>query len=355
VKPESRRRGLADGPLAQLTLVRFREFWREPEAIFWVTVFPLLLAAGLGLAFRSRPADAIPIGVVASAPGADRVVAALRRDPMLRVEVLPDSSVPLAVPTGKVALVVAPRADGSVAYRYDDMRPESRSARRAADDALQRAGGRADPVATADELVRAPGSRYIDFVLPGLLGLNLMGGGVWSVGFAIVDARRRKLLKRLVATPMSRSDYLLSFILARLVMLVLEVGLLAIFGLLVFGVPLRGSVAQLALICVIAALAFSAMGLLIASRVKTIEGASGLMNLVMLPMWVCSGVFFSTANFPASLQPYIKALPLTAVIDALRATMLQGVELGAVTGELGILLGWLVVSFVLALRLFRWQ
>jgi ABC-type multidrug transport system permease subunit len=263
--------------------------------------------------------------------------------------------VPLAVPTGKVALVVAPRADGSVAYRYDDTRPESRSARRTADDALQRAGGRADPVTTADELVRAPGSRYIDFVLPGLLGLNLLGGGVWSVGFAIVDARRRKLLKRLVATPMSRSDYLLSFILARLVMLVLEVGLLTMFGLLVFGVPMRGSVAQLALICVIAALAFSAMGLLIASRVKTIEGASGLMNLVMLPMWVSSGVFFSTTNFPASLQPFIKALPLTAVIDALRATMLQGAGLGAVTGELGVLLAWLAVSFVLALRLFRWQ
>lgn len=355
MKPELRRRRLVERPLVQLTLVRFREFWREPEAIFWVTVFPILLAAGLGLAFRSRPPDAVPVGVVASAPGADRVAAALRHEPALRVELLPDSAVPLAVPTGQVALVITPRADGSVAYRYDDTRPESRSARRAADDALQRAGGRRDAVATADELVREPGSRYIDFVLPGLLGLNLMGGGIWSVGFAIVDARRRKLLKRLVATPMSRADYLLSFLLARLAMLVLEVGLLTIFGLLVFGVPLRGSVAQLALICVVAALAFSAMGLLLASRVRTIEGASGLMNLVMLPMWVASGVFFSTANFPASLQPIIHALPLTAVNDALRATMLQGVGLGAVAGELGILLGWLAVSFALALRIFRWK
>lgn len=355
MKPEPRRRSLVERPLVQLTLVRFREFWREPEAIFWVTVFPILLAAGLGLAFRSRPPDAVPVGVVASAPGAEQVADALRREPTLRVELLPDSAVPLAVPTGKVALVVTPHADGGVAYRYDDTRPESRSARRAADDALQRMGGRRDPVATTDELVREPGSRYIDFVLPGLLGLNLMGGGIWSVGFAIVDARRRKLLKRLVATPMSRADYLLSFLLARLAMLVLEVGLLAVFGLLVFGVPMRGSVAQLALICVVAALAFSAMGLLMASRVRTIEGASGLMNLVMLPMWVASGVFFSTANFPASLQPAIHALPLTAVNDALRATMLQGAGLGAVAGELAILLAWLAVSFALALRIFRWQ
>jgi ABC-type polysaccharide/polyol phosphate export permease len=355
VKPEPGRHSLADGPLVQLTLVRFREFWREPEAVFWVFVFPILLAAGLGIAFRSRPADATPVGVVGSAPGAERVAAALRTEPALRVELLPDSAVALAVPTGKVALVVVPQANGSLVYRYDDTRPEGRTARRAADAALQRAAGRRDPVAAADELVREPGSRYIDFVLPGLLGLNLMGGGIWSIGFAIVEARRRKLLKRFVATPMSRTDYLLSFLLARLVMLVLEVAAVVLFGLFVFGVPLRGSVAQLALVCVVAALSFSALGLLISSRARTIEGASGLMNLAMLPMWVFSGVFFSTANFPASLQPFIQALPLTAVNDALRATMLQGAGLGAVAGEIGILAAWLIVSFVLALRLFRWQ
>jgi ABC-type polysaccharide/polyol phosphate export permease len=292
---------------------------------------------------------------VATAPGAARVIEALRREPALRVEALPDSAVVLAVPTGKVALVVVPQADGSVVYRYDDTRPEGRTARRTADAALQSAAGRRDPVAAADELVREPGSRYIDFVLPGLLGLNLMGGGIWSIGFAIVEARRRKLLKRFIATPMSRTDFLLSFLFARLVMLALEVVAVVLFGLLVFGVPMRGSVAQLALVCVVAALSFSAMGLLIASRARTIEGASGLMNLAMLPMWVFSGVFFSTANFPASLQPFIQLLPLTAVNDALRATMLQGAGLAAVSGEISILAAWLLVSFVLALRFFRWQ
>jgi ABC-type polysaccharide/polyol phosphate export permease len=350
-----RRRSPADAAFVQLALTRFREFWREPEAVFWVFVFPILLAAGLGIAFRSRPAEATPVAVLASAPRADSVAAALRRDPSLRVELLADSAVPLAVPTGRAAVVVVPQADGRVVFRYDDTRPEGRAARRTVDAALQRAAGRVDPVATADELVREPGSRYIDFVLPGLIGLNLMGGGIWMTGFPIVEARRRKLLKRLVATPMSRAEYLASFLAWRLVLLTLEVGVVVTFGRLAFGVPLRGTLAQLAGVSVLSALAFTALGLLIAARPRTTEGASGLMNLAMLPMWVFSGVFFSTENFPAAFQPFIHALPLTAANDALRATMLQGAGPAAIAGDMGVLAVWLVVSFALALRLFRWQ
>jgi ABC-type multidrug transport system permease subunit len=223
------------------------------------------------------------------------------------------------------------------------------------DQAVQRWAGRTDPVAVREAQVRERGSRYIDFVLPGLLGMNLMGSGIWGLGFAIVDARRRKLLKRLVATPMSRVEYLSSFLLSRLIMLVLEVGILIGFGVAFFGVPLRGSILQLALICLLSALSFSALGLLIASRSTTMEGASGLMNLVMLPMWVFSGVFFNSSNFPGAFQPFIQALPLTAVNDALRANMLQGAGLGVIAPEMAIVVGWMALSFVLALRMFRWR
>jgi ABC-type multidrug transport system permease subunit len=334
----------------QLTLVRFREFWREPEAIFWVFVFPILLAAGLGLAFRNRPPEAI--GIAAVTPELAR---SLRQEKLLEVEQLSAAAAEEALRTGKVALLAAPAAGGAVVYRYDDTNPEGRTARMLAEGAIQRAAGRVDPVPTSDRLMREPGSRYIDFLIPGLLGMNLMGSAMWGLGFAIVDARRKKLMKRLIATPMPRHDYLLSFVLARLLLLVVEVGVLLGFGAWVFQVPVRGSMLELAALCVLGSLAFSALGLLVASRAQTIEAVSGLMNTVMMPMWIVSGVFFSAQRFPGALQPAIRALPLTALIDALRANMLQGAGLAQVAPQLGVLGVWLVVSFTLALKLFRWR
>jgi ABC-2 type transport system permease protein len=346
---------LRDRSIVQLTLVRHLEFVREPEAIFWVFVFPILLAAGLGIAFRNRPASPQRVAVVASAPGANMVAGALGSDSALAVQMLDDSAAARALRTGEVALVVIPGGEDALTYRYDDTRSEARDARLLADQALQRAAGRTDPVAVTESRVRERGSRYIDFVIPGLLGMNLMGSGIWGIGFAIVDARRRKLLKRFVATPMSRAEYLASFLLSRISWLLLEVITLLGFGALVFDVPLRGSLWELALICLVGSVTFGSLGLLVASRAKTMEGASGIMNLIMLPMWVFSGVFFSSSNFPSGMQPYIQALPLTAVNDAIRANMLQGAGLGAVTGELGIALVWLASCFLIALKLFRWK
>lgn len=350
LRPVAERRPFTEHSLMQLTLVRFREFWREPEAVFWVFVFPILLTTGLGIAFRNRPADVVKIGAVGA-----QLAAALRAEKSLSVEVLDRAAGERALRAGRIALLAAPSPGGGVTYRYDDTNPDGRSARLMADRAVERAAGVRDPVAASEDLVRDPGSRYIDFLVPGLLGMNLMGSGIWGLGFSIVDARRKKLLKRLIASPMPRSQYLLSFLLSRLTFLYVEVAALVGFGALVFGVPVRGPLWELALLCLLSSLSFSALGLLIASRVKTIEGASGLMNLVMLPMWIFSGVFFSAERFPAMLQPFVKALPLTAVIDALRAHMLQGVRLAHLGGELVVMTGWLVACFFTALKLFRWR
>lgn len=341
--------------LRQLTLTRFREFLREPEALFWSLAFPILLSVGLGIAFRNRPAEIVHVAVAADRQGARVALEALRQSKGIAAESLDTDAARLALRTGRVALIVHPTADRSISYEYDDTRPDSRNARLMADDAIQRGAGRADPVRGVERHVHERGSRYIDFVVPGLLGMGLMGNGIWGIGFAVVDARRRKLLKRLMATPMSRAEYLGSFVVSRFVLLVIEVLLLVGFSVLAFGVPLRGSLAQLALICALGALAFGALGLLIAARPRTIEGASGLMNLAMLPMWILSGVFFSSENFPPAVQPFIQVLPLTAVNDALRANMLRGAGLEVVGPELVIILAWGVVCFGLALRLFRWR
>lgn len=340
--------------LVELTLVRVREFIREPEALFWTFGFPLLLAAGLGIAFRNRAPETVRVGVLASAPAEART--ALDSVAGLAIESLADDSAAArALRTGKVALVVAPDGSGGVDYRFDPSRPEARMARLVADQAVQAGAGRRDPVAVKESIVQERGSRYIDFFIPGLIGLNLMGSGIWSIAFAIVTARNKKLLKRLVATPMSRVQYLLSFLLSRLAFLVLELAALVGFGTLVFDVPFRGSLASLFTVALLGALCFSAMGLLVSSRARTVEAVSGLANFVMLPMWIFSGVFFSSTNFPALLQPFIQALPLTATVDALRAIMLQGASLASVSGELALIGGWLAVPFGVALWAFRWR
>lgn len=338
-------------PLVELTRARVREFLREPEVIFWVFAFPVLLTLALGLAFRARGPSPVPVAV-ADAPEATLVANALARDRMLDVRILSGDTLDRAARNGDVHVVVVP--GNPPAYRYDPTRAESRLARLLVDEALQRAAGRVDVLRAREEEVIAPGSRYVDWVLPGLLGMNIMGTGMWGIGFSVVHARTRKLLKRLVATPMRKGHYLLSHVLSRLFFLTLEIAALVGFAMLVFGVPMRGSIGALVFVSLLGAMSFSGMALLIASRPRTIEAVSGLMNLVMMPMWILSGTFFSSANFPPVMQPVIQGLPLTALNDALRGVMLDGASLVALSGELLILAGWGVVTFVAALRLFRW-
>ncbi len=301
------------------------------------------------MAFRGGSVEILK--VVTTSPA---VAESLRRDPELEVQHLDPVRAAEALRTGQVALFAEQDSAGLV-YHYDDTNPQARTARLLVDRAIQGAAGRVDPVAHADALVREPGARYIDFLVPGLVGLGIMSNAVWGLGFSIVDARRRKLTKRLIATPMSRTSYLLSYLIWRMMVLVVEVGIPVGFGALAFGVPVRGRIIDLVVICVLASLSFSALGLLIASRARTIEAVSGLMNLVQVPMWILSGVFFSAQRFPTLVQPLVKALPLTALIDALRGHMLQGASLVQITPQLATLGIWLIACFALAMKLFRWR
>lgn len=342
--------------LRELVSVRFKEFLREPEALFWSFGFPILLAIGLGIAFRSRPPEKARVAVATTEPWADSLVVALHADSNLIVDKVSADSARTGLITGRVAVVVWPGGSfREPVYQYDDTRPDARVAALMVDDAIQRGAGRADPVKVTRREVREAGSRYIDFVVPGLLGMSIMGGGIWGLGFSIVDQRRKKLLKRLVATPMSRAEFLASYLISRLVMLTIEVSVLLGFSILLFGVPVRGSLLAIGGIIVVSALAFGGLGLLIAARAQTIEGASGLMNFAMLPMWVLSGVFFSSENFPDVVQPFIKALPLTATNDALRASMLRGEALVQLWPEFAVLTAWIVLCFAIALKIFRWR
>jgi ABC transporter DrrB family efflux protein len=341
-------------PLGQLIVARLREFYREPEVIFWVYGFPLILALGLGIAFKNREPEP-PVVDVQEVPGSsasEALVQALK-DAGLNVSLHDEEPCRQRLRTGKTALYVVP-TDTGYDYVYDKTRGESVAALYQVDDAILRWKS-APSWQRQDRPVDEPGSRYIDFLLPGLMGLNLMGGGLWGVGFVIVDMRVRKLLKRLLATPMRRSDFLLSVLGARMVLMLPEMVLLLLFGWLVFGVPVRGNPLVLALTILLGASAFAGIGSLIACRTEKTETVSGLINLVMLPMWLLSGTFFKSQYFPDAAQPFIQALPLTQLNDALRAIMQEGASLSAVAWRLAILAGYAVVCFTLALRWFRWQ
>ena len=356
-------------PLLGLYFARLREFYRQPARIFWVYGFPTLLALGLGLAFETRGPEGVPVDLVRNEYSAaiettlrGHDVATLTKSPGktegagVRLKVWDEADALRRLRTGKAPLVVVPGPSGTVSYRYDPTRPEATSARAAVDQILQRDAGRVDPVATTDRPVTEPGSRYIDFLIPGLIGQNTMGGGLWGVGFLIVNFRIGKLLKRFMATPMPRRDFLLAILGARLTFLIPDVAVLLALGVFKFGMPVRGSLVLVCVVEVVGALAFSGIGLLIASRAKTTETVSGLMNLVMLPMWIFSGLFFSAERFPDAIQPFIQALPLTQLLNALRAILLEGAGLTSqvVLVALGVLSAYAIGTFALALRFFRW-
>ncbi|MDP7020421.1 MAG: ABC transporter permease [Pirellulaceae bacterium] len=377
---ETIRSRLQHNPLWNLVMTRVREFVREPAAIFWVYVFPVLMMIALGVAFRDQPPEK-PTVIVVAGPQSQLLQQTLEATDQFRVSVLSADEASEQLRSGKADLLIeiepsdssrrrgegaGEGADGqtgggssteraTLTFHFDPTKPGAQLARNAADDVWQRAAGRADVVSTRDVEITEAGDRYIDFLVPGLLGLGIMGGGMWGVGFAIVDQRIRKLLKRMLATPMRKADFLGALMISRLVFTVPEVVVLLICANLIFGVGCQGDLFSLAALILLGAFEFAGLGLLIACRARTIETVSGLMNLVMLPMWIGGAVFFPAERFPEAVQPVLRILPLTALNDALREVMLEGGSLSAVAFELVLIVAWGAVSFAVALWWFRWD
>jgi ABC-2 type transport system permease protein len=340
---------------AALCTARLREYYREREVLFWGFAFPLILSAALAVAFRERPPEPSAVVVLAGA-GAEEIAKALEGAPLVEVRVAGESEAALDLRMARADVVVVPPATtgAPVEFRLDPSRPEAGIARARVDDALQRSAGRKDPLSTRIVTTSDPGGRYVDFLVPGLVGLNLMSGGMWGVGFVLVDMRMKKLLRRLLATPMRPSDFLAAQMATRVAFTIVEVTVLLGFGRIALGVPVRGSLAAILAVSVLGGLTFAGLGLLVASRARRIEVVSGLMNVVMLPMFIGSGVFFSVERFPNAVQPFLRVLPLTALNDVLRAITLEGASLGSQLVPLALLMAWTLVTFGVGLRIFRW-
>lgn len=345
-------RGGAHHPLLELTLARLREFVREPEALFWSFFFPIVMSVAMAMAFPSQGSQPVRVGVTPG-PASDALRQTLGGKEGVVVREVPADEELRQLREGDVHVIVRPGDPPT--YRFDPDRAESRIARLVVDDVIKRAAGRADPWQAREEPVAIPGSRYVDWLIPGIVALGIMNNSMWSIGFMTVQARLRKLLKRMAASPMQKWHFLSAQVLARLLFLAPEVAVPVTFGVIAFGMPIRGSILAVAVVALVGAVAFGSIGLMVGSRVRTLEAISGLMNLIMVPMWVLSGVFFSSSNFPAVIQPVIRALPLTALVDALRAVILEGASIGAIGLELATLAFWTIVPFSIGLWIFKWR
>ncbi len=355
-----------ESAIKQLVLARLKDFFREPAAVFWVYGFPLLMALALGTAFRERPIEKLTIDLYLlsdSESQRSEILTILKKDPrLIIVESTSEILWKKRLRSGKTDLVLELNTNNltnPTQWEYklwdEPNRPESVLARNAVQNTILRTFLKPDAPTVKEHHLEELGIRYIDFLIPGLVGMNLMGGGLWGVGFVIVDMRVRKLLKRFLATPMKKRDFLLSIAISRLCFSIPEVIILLGFGYLFFGVQIQGNLLYLLFTLLLGGFAFSGVGLLVASRAKTVETVSGLMNLVMLPMTILSGVFFSSEKFPEFMQPILQLLPLTALNDALRGIMLEGQSLTELVPKFGILLIWGVICFIISLKIFRWK
>ena len=339
--------------VVEITKARMREFYREPGALFWVFVFPVLMAVVLGTAFGQRPI-AEPIVAVVDDSESPWLVAALEKYP-IQIERLSQNDAHLALKKGRIDLIIASDRKAEVTYIYDQSQEKNRLARLEADRMLEASLGQTPKITATDHTPRSTGTRYIDFVIPGLLGLNIMGGSIWGIGYSLVLARRRKVLKRLSATPMRRSHFLLGYLLFRLMFLSWEASALIVFAMAAFSVVIQGSLLLVAFIAILGAFAFTGMGLMVAARIESLEAANGWLNFLMLPSWLLSGTFFSYLRFPESLHLPIRLLPLTALNDAMRGIFNEGAGLTDLSFEMAVLTIWGAVSFAVALRIFKWQ
>jgi len=336
----------------QVARTAFVEFWRSPAAVFWTYGFPLMMAVVLGFAFQPGTPPPVPVAIV-DVPGTSALYATIQSADRLSVELLPPDVADQALARGRVALLIKFDEDGPV-LRSDPTRPEAELARLLVERALHdaREGG--------IETIRAevedrPGSRYIDFLIPGLIGLNLLGAGMWGVGFNLVQMRVQNLLRRLFVTPMRRSEFLAGYLLGRSILVIPEAIAIMLFGVFLWDVPFRGSFLAAFLVIVIGGWTFTGIGCLCASRARTIETIGGLMNAVQLPMWILGGTFFANEALEGPVRWIAECMPLTHVNRMLREVMLESGTLLDVWLPLTALLAAGLVAFGLAMRLFRWQ
>lgn len=364
-------------PLIQLIIVRYKEFIREPGIVFWSIIFPILMAWVLGIAF-SRPNDLIQqVGLIENKDSvnarlrtfledADTVYSDqdpdgyhyeknIRNDKLGRTvyKFLPadrDEGF-LMLKRGRINILVREYPD-SLQYYFDPRNPQARMMY-----VLLAATLDNENLAYETAGIRPltqQGNRYIDFLVPGLLAMGVMNSLLWGISYALIEMRSKKLLRRMIATPMKKTHFLVSHFAARLSLTVIEAMILYLFAVIYFKIRIQGSIVALAMVFLAGNIAFSGIAVLISARTANSRIGTGLINVISLPMMVLSGIFFSYHNFPDAVIPVIRKMPLTMMADSIRGVFIEGFGIAQVGVNSLILTVIGLTCFAIGLRFYKW-
>ena len=338
--------------ILEMTKGRWREFCREPSALFFVVFMPIVWMVLLGLAFSNQGQDNFKIGIDPSVTSESIVGRAVKSSPTLQGVFTDRATLQQDLKRGRISLILQQGHEGYQLV-FDSANPQARASARALRDVIQVAHGRTDPVLVA-ESTSSGEARYIDFLIPGLLALSLLTTSLFGTGMTIVVNRRENLLKRYLVTPMRASHYILSHILGRYLIVGVELAAVLGAGYLLFRFHIGANWLSFLVLIILGTGAFTAIGILCGSRSRNSSAYNGMVNLIVLPMMILAGVWFSKSHFPEWLSAVARFLPLTALVDGLRDISLEGASLGQLGFEIAVLAAYGVGAALLSTRLFKW-
>jgi ABC-2 type transport system permease protein len=361
------------GQLRQLTVAYSKELLREPGVLFWGIIFPILMSLGLGIAFTKTQdiersiAIVNPAGPISSfLPDKGEKLAAEDGEEAYKIRLMDENLgnttlffMPMTwdeaiagLKRGTIGLILE-ETNGEKIYHFD---PSNTDAQLTYMKVSALFNSRTIETGSGEEIqpLTLRGTRYIDFLIPGLIAMNVMTSCLWGLGYGVIDKRSKKLMRRMVATPMKKSHFLFSLITVRFIMNFLESVLLFIFAWLVFDVVIQGNIPALILVFLAGNLAFSGLAVFISSRTANTEIGNGLINAIVFPLMVLSGIFFSYYNFPDWSIPFIRNLPLTLLADGIRSIFIEGAGMTHILFPSFLLILTGLIFFTLGLKVFKW-
>jgi ABC-type multidrug transport system permease subunit len=341
-----------------LVSLQVKEFYREPEVLFWSVLFPLALSAILGFAFSQQGMKKSSVAIIENAYTPTHTgIVLLREQPLdsvsnrqINLVVTQQDQAFLKLKRGEVALVLQPAESNSFVYHFDPANEEAYLQYLLLEKKLQLPQGSPSTV----KAVSSPGSRYIDFLIPGMIAFGLMNSCIWGIGWNLIELRIKKLLRRMVATPMSKAEFLLAHFITRLLITIFENILLVLLAFLLFDLRIQGSMLNVFLLFIAGNIAFGGIAILIAARPERNQVGSGIINFITLAMTILSGVFFSYTNFPEWAVKIIRYVPLTLLADGFRSVFNEAADFPQIAMPVLLLLGYGVLSFIIGLRVFKW-
>ena len=380
-------KNLIHNQLFELISAYFKEIIREPGVLFWGIAFPILMSLGLGIAFTKKPDIVRNVALIASSQSVSRMsdssdkIISFLQNHAEKTETAGSTSetYKIVIPDAKLGnttflfklttwqnamdllkrgnlSIILDEKNGQGQYHFDPMNPDAQLTYLKLTELFGEKGRQSNLLKETNvEPLTVSGTRYIDFLVPGLIAMGIMMSCMWGLSYGIIDKRSKKLLRRMVATPMRKSYFLIALITVRVGMNFVESSLLFLFAALVFNITIQGNIAALIIIFLAGNIAFAGIAIFISSHTGNTEIGNGLINVVVLPMMVLSGIFFSYHNFPDWSIPFIKLMPLTMLADGIRSIFIEGAGFAQNTVPTIILLAIGVFFFSTGLKLFKWH